>query len=304
VTFVADADTGTASAGQNVGLASSDTAAGSDARVAVATPVRDVSSTSERVYLRLPHCYREADDAAGAPPNDQPLLRFLALAVDQAAELETLLTRFQSTGDLMNPQTADVAWLAWLAQVVGVRLPAPILNEAAARAAIATAAEGWQAGTKTAIANAVRAVLTGERFVQVNDHYLGNPWFIEIHTRPSQSPPLTPITTWDIMAATYPTWDATDGVTWGQVGGGDDPVLAAADRTKPAGYRLWHTLYEATWHTVEVALPSWDSAIGLTWDEVGDLQPPYQATWDTAGARFPTWADPVGLSWDQFASAH
>lgn len=281
-----------------------DHAVGSDAvsEITPLSPPDAISVTTERLYLRMPHCYRAADAAANPAPNDQPLLRWLATVVDQAAELEALLDRFASTRDLVNPATADPGWLPWMAQLAGLRtLP---VGDAAARDAIAHAPDGWQAGTKGALANAVRAVLIGERFVAVVDHYQDDPWTLEIRTRNSQTPPVPPRTTWDSMAHGFTDWDSTSVLTWDQVGGGIDPVLDAAARAKPAGYRLVHTEYEATWHTVEVAYRTWDSVAGRTWDEIGDQVAAYEASWDVADTRLPTWDDAVGQTWDQVAVLH
>lgn len=86
----------------------------------------DVSATTERLYGSLPAFYRDADE-----PLDWPLLRYLSLLGDQLGDLEELVDRIDfvraedvgsagDTSDLVDPATADAAWLPWLAQLVGI----------------------------------------------------------------------------------------------------------------------------------------------------------------------------------------
>lgn len=105
-----------------------------------------------------------------------PLLRFLSLVGDQLDELAELVDRIDyrdeselgtpgDTSDLVNPATADPAWLPWLAQLVGTPLGA--LDEASQRAAIAGAVGGWRIGNRSAILAAARTALTGTKFAEV-----------------------------------------------------------------------------------------------------------------------------------------
>lgn len=227
-------------------------------------PTTLVTATTLRLYGRLPNVYRKLDAQQGSSPDNLPLLRYLATLCDQLAALEVLLDRFQNTQDLVNPQTADVAWLPWLAQLVGAELPVPLNNPAAARALIANPASGWQAGTKQAIANAVQPILLGTKYCVVRDHYNGDPWQIEVRTRNSETPAATEGFVWD-----FAQWGQT--TSWGH-----DAVIDAIlqANAKPAGYVLVHTQYEATWDTVTAVFPSWDSTGTKTWDTIQDVQPP------------------------------
>ncbi len=186
-------------------------------------------------------------DAWPTPDASYPLLRYLSLLADQAGEIEELLDRFNypatPTCDLTNPLTADVAWLPWLAQLVGVSLPPTISDVAGARDAIRYASGGWQAGTKTAVANAAKSVLTGTQYCVVADHYSGDMWQLEVRTRGPETPSGTP-----------------------------DPVIAAilAKNAKPAGVALVHTTYAATWATLESAYPTWAAWEAQDWELIED----------------------------------
>jgi hypothetical protein len=208
-----------------------------------------VSASTERWYARLPHAWRDGDDE-----RDWPLLRYMSLLGDQLGEVQTLLDRIDylspadggapgDTSDLVNPATADAAWLPWLAQLVGVRLPADVTGQAA-RDAIAGAVAGFMAGTKTAVAAAAQSALTGGRYVAVYDHSItvqgdGGVWDVLLVTLETETP---------------------------------DPsaVLAAvtAKRAKPAGVVLHHRTYTATWAVIEAAYPTWADRNGLTWTQL------------------------------------
>ncbi|MDP9167762.1 MAG: hypothetical protein M3O32_17140, partial [Actinomycetota bacterium] len=166
-------------------------------------------------------------------PVDWPLLRFLSLIGDQGGEVQTLLDRIGyvpvddggapgDTSDLANPATADLAWLPWLGQLVGVHLSPGVVGQAA-RDAIAHAASGFQVGTKGAIAAAAASVLTGTRYVRVYDHSVAA---------------ISDGTQWDVMVVTRTS----------ETSSGPD-VLAAivAQRAKPAGVVLHAVPYSATY---------------------------------------------------------
>lgn len=186
-------------------------------------------------YGRLPELYRTAD--AGEPSGGgQPLLRFLDLLGTQASEVETLAAAV--TTDLADPELADSAWLPWLAQMVGVRLPVGYTDELAR--SLISAGTGWQAGTPETIAAAVRSVLVDDG----NAPYVlveadpGTPWTINVTVAESQAPtPLSLI---------------------------EDAIMRA--KAKPAGYQLvvadaysppWSEFDGATWDAVEAEGPTW-----------------------------------------------
>ncbi len=210
----------------------------------MARPV--VSAAVERMYSRLPLAYAKADATA---EGDWPLLRFLSLVGDQLGEVEVLFDRINfldpasggavgDTSDLTDPLVADEAWLPWLAQLVGAHL-GDTGTITAKRDAVLFAPTGWLAGTKTALADAVRSVLTGSKYVGLFTHVAGDPWKVEIRTRAAESP-------------------------------GPAAVAAAiaAKRAKPAGVELTFTDYSATWDMLEASYPTSDAWDAKTWDQL------------------------------------
>lgn len=198
----------------------------------------DPGAAHDRLYNRLPEHYRTADEQAG-----WPLYRWIAGITSQLGAVEALRDRIDyatvddggapgDTSDLTDPLTADLRWLPWLAQLVGVQLRAD-LTDAEMRDAIRYASSGWRAGTKGAVADAAKTELTGTRAARVYDHTVfapgdGGAWDVLIVTRPSETPDVT-------------------------------RVLRAVERrgAKPAGVVLHHRAYEASWDTVEASFPTW-----------------------------------------------
>lgn len=159
------------------------------------------SDATERLYAGLPEAYPAADADL-----DWVLKRWLSGVVDQLGAIETLINRFAyttpdaggsptSTSDLVDPATADTAWLPWLAQLVGMRLAVSGLGVPAQRLAIASALQGNKPGTKAAIAEAAQKCLTGTKRVRVFDHSTaigvgigtGTMWDVLIVTRASET---------------------------------------------------------------------------------------------------------------------
>jgi len=204
---------------------------------------------TQRLFSRLPQMYRDADPSTG----DQ-LLRFISLLGDQANEIEQLLERVaytppedggrpDDTSDLVDPTAADAAWLPWLAQLVGVRVPTSG-DPLATRDVIAAATTGWRAGTRDAIAGAARTALTGTRYVRVYEHSVSSPgdggqWDVLLVTRITETP--------DVHAVLQAVVDA---------------------HAKPAGVELHHRAYTSTWATVDTAYPTWADRNGLTWAQL------------------------------------
>lgn len=198
-----------------------------------------VHATTERIYNGLPEVYRDVD--ATAPEPGYPLLRYLSLVTDQLGAAADTAARIDyvppddpeydealdgdRTSDLVDPATADAAWLPWLAATVGITLNAA-LTEAAQREQISGAAAGWQVGSRGALVVAAQAALTGTRSVRVT---VTGPHTATIITDAAETP------------------------------GGPASVLAAieAGRARPAGILLSHSYYTATWATVEAAYPTW-----------------------------------------------
>lgn len=199
-----------------------------------------VSAFTERLYASLPAFYRDTDEGL-----DWPLLRYWSLIADQAGELDDLTDRIGylasedggapgDTSDLVDPTTADAAWLPWQAQLVGVDL-LPELTEVERRDAIRIAVTGWRAGTKDAIASAAALELTGTKYVEVLDHYEGDPWAIGVRTRADE------------------TVDPAD-------------VVASIEtfHARPAGFTIVTAFYAASWGTLEAHYPTW-----ATWEATG-----------------------------------
>jgi hypothetical protein len=206
---------------------------------------------TQRVYDSLPEALRSPDGDLG-----WPLLRYLALVLDQAGEFADTAAAIDyvpldeggAAGDvslLVDPDNAPASWLPWMAQLVGVRLD-PALSEAARRDAIRFAPAGWRAGSRGALADAARSALTGTRNVRVYDHTdagsdLGaaGMWHVAVAT----------------LAAETPSAQA---------------VLDAinAQHAVPAGVWLHHRPYTASWAQIQSAHPTWATRNGLTWTQL------------------------------------
>ena len=89
-----------------------------------------VHQTTTDLYNRLPNFYREADqdqsNADGSLESYYPLLRYLSGAGELFGEIRDLITRFDyanngTTSDLVDPVTANDAYIPWLAMIAGVQ---------------------------------------------------------------------------------------------------------------------------------------------------------------------------------------
>lgn len=204
------------------------------------------SEDGERLWERLPQTYRTEDDT-----NNWQMKRYLSGTTDQLGEIGVLIDRINyidppegepgDTSDLVDPNAADVEWLPWLAQLLGVRVLSG--NEAADRAKLSSPAK-FQAGTKSAIRVAAQNVLSGEKHVEVYDHTtnvsgvgLGGQWDVLIVTRDTETL--------------------------------SDPIAEVIKvGAKPAGVKLWHITYTATWDAIEAAFPTWADLDAATWGEI------------------------------------
>lgn len=208
-------------------------------------PRPTVSALTDRLYDRLPAVYRDADE-----PQDFPLLRWLSLLVDQAGEVDVLHDRIvpdnvADLSELADPATADLNWLPWIAQMVGVRLPRDVTGQAA-RDAVQFASSGYRGGTKAAVADAAKSELTGTRYATIYDHSTDSSvigaageWDVLIVTRTSETPDVAKVL---------------------------DAVVKK--RAKPAGVVLYHRAYTATWGAVQTAFPTWADWNGKTWGQI------------------------------------
>jgi hypothetical protein len=230
-----------------------------------------MSTLADRLYGRLPEVYRRFD----AMDQTWTLKRYIAAMMDMGGTIDDTITRI--AGDrpvgpatpepwalrgteleqwranrisrpsaLADPTQADAAWLPWLAQLVGATLD-PAATEQEKRDTITYATSGWRGGTRQAIADAAKSVLTGTQYARIVPHFspVGGSlsetsiWDITIVTRSSETP---------------------------------DPsaVVAAVLRkgVKPAGAVLWHASYGATWDQIEAIYPIWTMWEALTWDQL------------------------------------
>lgn len=206
----------------------------------------------ERVYGSLPEHYRETDEREGFP-----LQRWLQGALAEADNIDAVVDRVSrlgvdeggdpgETSDLVNPATADPAWLPWLGSLLGVRvnqsLPVP-----ARRDQVAGAVNGFKVGSRGALAAAVREQLTGGRFVQVYAHSIVQPgdggrWDVMLVTRVEE----TPVTSEELAER------------------------VAAMGAKPAGVVLHHRMFTASWDAIDTAFPTWGDLEGLTWAQIDE----------------------------------
>lgn len=211
------------------------------------------SETTERLWSRMPDVYAREDE-----PNNWQFKKFIAAVADRAGELETLIDRFtynspedgpgHRTSDLVDPDTADVAWLPWLAQLVGVQLSARDIATDK-RQQITNALGGNRPGTKAAMIAAAQKVLVGTKTVQIFDHSINAPgdssseWDVMIVTAVTESltnelsvPAATMSSTASWKSSTYKenlftndTWSVAGGMTLGS--GTTNALVNGAYRT-------------------------------------------------------------------------
>lgn len=239
--------------------------------------------TTERLYRRLPDVYREQDENQG-----WPFKKFLASITKVLNDVDLLTARFRymsqvertmfkrfaqrdtvydhpnrvkgapelgSTSDLVDPLAADESWLPWLGQLVGIKITAN-MNIFEKRDAIAYAAAGYRAGSKDALEKAVRLVLSGSRYAVALPH--------------------TKVENGNIMAGT--TWDVTM-LTRNIESPSSEVILAQIDKptVKPAGVKLYHRVYQASWDALEAALPYWKDWNAVTWEVLEQIGVSYRA---------------------------
>lgn len=207
-----------------------------------------VHPITQQWYEMLPELYQVADVSPGGALLF-PLLRFMSLLGDLFGADTDLIDRISMTvvqgaevSQLVDPVLGDESWLMWQAQLVGAKLTG-YEPETTKRATIASASNGWRAGTKDSMAAAARTQLTGSQTVEILDHQTdsggGGEWDVLVRTRAIETP--------DNQAVL-------------------DAINAAG--VKPAGVKLWLGHTAASWDALEAAYPTnadWDV---LTWDEI------------------------------------
>lgn len=212
----------------------------------MAEPIFD--AITERLYENLPEFYRTYD----ARQNWQ-LKKWLSGIGSVLNQVETLVERFDytppeegeknDTSELVDPMKADAAWLPWLAQLVGTQLD-PTDSEARNRTRIKSALSGVRAGTKAAMIEAAKKVLTGSQTIWIYDH----------------STPLGIGTggEWDVLILTVQNETLSSPV---------DAIIEAG--AKPAGVQLHHQYYGASWDDLETQRPTWaDWEAAPTWQKL------------------------------------
>lgn len=269
------------------------------------------STTTERLYSQLPDVYRDTDAGQG-----YGFKQYLASIGDVLGDVDLLVARFRylastdrvmakryaqrftqysqqdrvkgapeigATSDLVDPLAADEVWLPWIGQLVGVKIT-PNMGVLEARDAIAFASTGYRSGSKYALEKAVRLVLSGSKYAVALPHtkvdgngniIAGTVWDLTILTRSAESPPSA-------------------------------QILAQIDKptVKPAGVKLYHRTYTASWDALEAALPYWKDWNTTTWDALEQiglkyadlrgnllLNPSFEvdaSNWVTAGAATQT----------------
>lgn len=232
-----------------------------------------MSLLADRLYHRLPEVYRTMD----AVNSDWPFKRYLAGVVDLAGQIDQTVVDINgdrpvgpaapepwslSTEDLDewrssralrpsalgDPVQAQASWLPWMAQMVGAQLD-PAATEQEHRDTIRYATSGWRGGTRSAIADAAKSVLTGSKYARVIPHF-----------RSAVGGGIEPGTVWDIVIVTI-TAETPD----------PSEVLGAVLRkgVKPAGAVLYHSSYQATWDQIEAIFPQWrDWETAGSWDTI------------------------------------
>jgi hypothetical protein len=137
------------------------------------------------------------------------------------------------TAALVDPDAADSRWLPWLAQLVGVRLPATA-TDAELRAAIRNPGQTWEHGTPGAITAAGRSALTGTRYLRTIPSYGGDPFTIGIVTVREETPSAG---TWAKLKVSLPTWAGLRRAgSWGAAAA--PAVLNAVASERPAGFKF------------------------------------------------------------------
>jgi hypothetical protein len=235
-----------------------------------------VSDTAQRLWERLPRVYRTMD----AAQPDWPFKRLIAALATFPDELDAMaellrgnrpvgpatpvpwdlepdeLARWQEArtdrnSAITDPDLALPEWLPWLAQMLGVALH-PLSGLTERRDTIRFATSGYRGGTRAALADAARPVLTGSRYVDVQPGITasgatGTMWDVAIRTRTSETP------------------------------GGGQSVLDAITRqgAKPAGVQLHYRSFGTSWDIIESRYPTWTDWEARTWDQLEEAGATY-----------------------------
>lgn len=239
------------------------------------------SITTERIYHRLPEFYRTLD-----AQHDFHLKKYISAIADELYDIEQLVARLENippakladyyatldayttyvrpdgvedpvlgfapigeTSDLFDGRTADADWLPYIGQVIGADILS-LNTEEDRRDAVIRNYLGFRAGSREALENAAKQVLTGEKYIRVYPHrdgagddigHEGTEWDILLITKGSETPGGTAVV---------------------------DEILRKG--AKPAGVVLHHMTYSITWLNFETMYPSWSAveSNGVTWANI------------------------------------
>ena len=238
------------------------------------------TTTTERLYRRLPEVYRTLDEQ-----NDWQFKKYLSSIADQLSEIETTIARIEyippeqladyyptlnqyntytrpagventslgydpigEVSDLFDARTADAAWLAYIGQLVGVQLT-KIPLEADKRDALINNYLGFRAGSNMALSAAVASQLTGTKYNRIyaqrdgaagSTTHVGTQWDILIITKTSETPSPSTLV--------------------------DEIIRKGA---KPAGVVLHHMVYTLIWSLLESSFNTWTKIeANLTWENL------------------------------------
>lgn len=226
--------------------------------------------TTERLYLKVPEFYRVLDSQ-----NDWHFKKFISSIGDQLNDIELLVARLEyippeeraeyyasldefntyvrpagletetfgyapigETSDLLDARTSDYDWLPYIAQLIGADI-SDLTSEADRRDAIIYNYLGFRAGSREALEDAAKRVLTGSKYVRVYPHRDGSGGSI-----------FSEGTQWDILIITKT--EETPSV---------EDIVAEILRkgAKPAGVVLHHIAYALTWEVLEATFTSWSA---------------------------------------------
>ena len=191
----------------------------------------------DRWYDSLPAVYRDADGEDTSTSAGWPLYGYLDAVASPLRGPSATADRI-AAGDLTDPNTADDAWIPWLAQAVGVTGT----GVAAQRAALVGLLTSPALGSREYLAAVTRTFLTGSRDVTV-----------------------TPLSGWGIQIRVL----AADLDLVGDLAGLTAALYATGQ--VPTGYQISCTADDVTWAQVDAALPTWAPGEGVTWGRIASM---------------------------------
>lgn len=227
-------------------------------------------------WLGEPNESRSRRNAVEYSTGGWPLKKFYSAMGDQLGKLNELVERFTyipeddrnkddeygylnqgrqvplgATSDLVDARTADDDWLPWIGQLTGVKVEKYKAGDELRRA-VMESDSGFHAGSKSALIASVKTVLLGDW----EDRQ------VQIYPNSTSLTTIGKATTWDLLI-----------VTRTLVSPPSADIIRAIELSgaKPAGIKLHHATFEATWDDVEGAYPTWtDWENAKTWQKIED----------------------------------